>query len=286
MKSARRLWVLTLLLLALGAGLAIWTVLIEPDLVAVTEVPIETPKWPAGRAPLRIVALGDIHAGAPHIDEAKLEAVVTQINALKPDIVVLLGDYVIHGVLGGNFVAPPVTAGILGQLMPTHGTYAVLGNHDWWLDGPAVRRALEAAGIVVLDDQAAPVDHPDGTFWIAGLADDMTRAPNPRRVVERLPSGDPVIAIAHNPAVFAEVPHRVALTLAAHSHGGQVSLPVYGPPIVPGRAPRRHAYGHIHEDDKDLYVTSGLGTSILPVRFNVPPEIAVVTLMSLSSNSK
>ena len=278
MTPARLLWGLALFLFVLGTGLAVWGFLIEPGWVKRTEVTIETAKWPAGRGPLTIVALGDLHVGAPHVGPAELAEVVERVNQIAPDIVVLLGDYVIHGVLMGQYVEPAVTAQILSQLQPRYGTYAVLGNHDWWQDGPGIRALFEGAGITVLDDQAVPVDHPEGPLWIAGLADDMTRNPNPRRVIGPLPAGEPVIAIAHNPAVFPDVPHRVVLTLAAHSHGGQVYLPFYGAPITPGRAPKRHAYGHIYEDDKDLYVTSGLGTSIIPVRLNMRPEFAVVRL--------
>jgi predicted MPP superfamily phosphohydrolase len=283
MISIRGLRGLFLLPLFLGAGLAVWGFLIEPGLLRVTEVSIETSKWPTDRRPLRIVALGDLHIGAPHTDARKLDQVVTEINRLEPDIVVLLGDYVIHGVLFGSFVEPAVTARGLARLTPKLGTFAVLGNHDWWLDGPGIRALFEDAGIIVLDDETAPVDRPDGRFWIAGVADDMTRDPDPRRVVGQIPQDAPVIAIAHDPAVFPDVPHRVAVTLAAHTHGGQVYLPFYGAPILPGRAPRRHAYGHIHENDKDLYVTSGLGTSIIPVRLNMPPEIALITLSGLGA---
>ena len=215
-----------------------------------------------------------------HVHPAKdfRDLLYRTVNGLEPDIVMLLGDYVIQGVLGGRFVPPEATARSLAALAPVHGTYAVLGNHDWWHDGGQVRRALESAGIAVLDDQAVRLELPDGPLWIAGLADDMTQSPNPRRVIRPLPRDEPVVAIAHDPAVFPDVPHRVVVTLAGHTHGGQVYIPFYGAPVIPGRAPRRYAYGHIYEDDKDLYVSSGLGTSILPVRFNMPPEIAVITL--------
>ncbi|MEM7226276.1 MAG: metallophosphoesterase [Pseudomonadota bacterium] len=279
-RTARKsLLALALSALLLGTGLGAWSFLIEPDLVTVTEVPLETSKWPAGRAPLKIVALADLHTGAPHVDVAKLDEVVAEINGLEPDIVVLLGDYVIQGVLGGRFVAPEETARSLAALAPAQGTYAVLGNHDWWHDGDQVRAALESAGIVVLDDQAVRLALPDGPIWIAGIADDMTQNPNPRRVIRPIPKDEPVIAIAHDPAVFPDVPQRVVVTLAGHTHGGQVYIPFYGAPVIPGRAPRRYAYGHIRENGKDLYVSSGLGTSILPVRFNMPPEIAVITLV-------
>ena len=283
MLSFRLLRRLLLGLIALGACLAVWAFLIEPDLLRVTEMTVETAKWPAERESLRIAALGDLHTGAPHIDREKLEDAVAAINRLEPEIVVLLGDYVIQGVLFGEFIDPAVTAEILAGLRPKYGSYAVLGNHDWWYDGVAIGRLLEEAGIAVLENEAARVDSPAGAFWIAGIADDMTRSPDPRGTFTQIPAGEAVIAITHDPAVFPDVPIRTALTLAGHTHGGQVYLPLYGAPIVPGSAPRRYAYGHIRENGKDLYVTAGLGTSILPLRFNMPPEIALITLKGLES---
>jgi len=93
-----------------------------------------------------------------------------------------------------------------------------------------------------------------------------------------VPNGEPVIVLAHDPVVFFDVPARAVVTLAGHMHGGQVYLPWIGAPITPGRAPRRFAYGHIRESGKQLYVTAGLGTSILPLRFNMPPEVVFLTL--------
>jgi predicted MPP superfamily phosphohydrolase len=267
-----------LLVLGLGLAAAVWGFLIEPGRVRLTELRIETARWPAGRPPLRIAVLGCLHVGAPHIDLDTLDEVIRRINGLEPDLVVLLGDFVIHGVPFGDFVAPEATAGGLARLSARHGVFAVLGNHDWWLDGPRVRRALEGAGIVVLDNEAQVRDLPEGPLWLAGLADDTTRLPDAPGTLAGVPADEPVVVLAHDPAVFFDVPARAVATLTAHTHGGQVYLPFFGALITPGRAPRRFAYGHIREDGKDLYVTAGLGTSILPVRFNMPPEIALVTI--------
>ena len=264
--------------LSIGVAAGVWGFLIEPGLVVTREVRIETAGWQEGRATLRVAVLGDLHVGAPHWGIEALDDVVARVNALEPDVVVLLGDYVIHGVLFGNFVEPSATARSLSSLTPRYGVVAVLGNHDWWYDGPGIRAALESAGIVVLENQSHAIATPEGRVWFAGIADDMTRSPDPVATVAAVPEGEPVIAIAHDPVVVFDMPDRVAVTLAAHMHGGQVYLPVIGALITPGRGPRRLAYGHIREDGKDLYVTSGLGTSIIPVRFNMPPEIVLVTL--------
>jgi len=279
--KAKRWWRgVALSLLVLSGGLATWAFGIEPGLLTVRTVEVVSPLWPGGRPPLRIAVIGDLHSGAPHTGLDKINEVVDRINALKPDLILLLGDYVIHGVVWGRFVSPERTADRLKRLRARHGVFAVLGNHDWWLDGPRVEKALTQAGIPVLENQALPVDLPSGRVWLAGIADDTTRDPQPARTLARLPSGEPVIVFTHDPAIFPDVPARAVLTLASHTHGGQVFLPWVGALISPGRAPLRHAYGLIRELGKTMYVTSGIGTSILPIRFNMPPEIALIRLTS------
>lgn len=278
MRRSKRLIVVAALLCGLALTAAAWAILIEPGLVRLREVRIVTERWPAGKAPLRIAVLSDLHVGAPHIDLAKLDEVVAQVNAQQPDLVVLLGDYVIHGVPFGRFVEPAATARSLAALRSRHGTFAVLGNHDWWYDGPGIRRAFESHGIVALDNEVQALSLPDGRLWLAGLADDTTGQPDALGTLAGVPEDEPVIVLAHDPVVFFDVPARAVVTLAGHMHGGQVYLPWIGALITPGRAPRRFAYGHVREAGKHLYVTAGLGTSILPLRFNMPPEIVFLTL--------
>ena len=261
----------------LAALLAVWAIAIEPGRVRVRARDIALPAAPALRG-LRIAALGDIHTGAPHIDPAKLRAIVADVNAARPDVVVLLGDYVIHGIVGGRFVEPEETAAILGGLRAPGGVIAVLGNHDWWLDGERVRRALLSHSIVVLENTAHPVDAGGRRFWMAGLADLWTRTADIEAALRSVPAGAPVILLTHSPDLFPDVPARVALTLAAHTHGGQVRLPPFGPLVVPSAYGARYASGHIVEGGRHLFVTTGVGMSILPVRFAVPPEVALLTL--------
>ena len=157
--------------------------------------------------------------------------------------------------------------------------WAVLGNHDWWLDGPAIRAELERHGIRVLDNDAAPIDPPT-SLWLAGVADYWEGKPDVHLALEHVPPDATVIVFTHNPDVFPEMPARVALSIAGHTHGGQVRLPLLGRPIVPSRFGERYAAGHIVEQGRDFFVSTGLGTSILPVRFGVPPEISVLRLQA------
>ena len=262
--------------------LAIWGFLIEPGLLLVRHVTIETAKWPAALPPLRMVAVADIHAGAPYVDAAKLDRIVAEVNAQNPDVVLLLGDYVIQRVLFGTPMPPETIAGHLGGLRAKHGVFAVLGNHDWYDDGQRVWRAFESAGIPVLENRAVPLPGSDDRIWLAGIADDSTRHPDPAGTFRPIPVEAAVVALTHDPAVFPDIPARAALTLAGHTHGGQVSIPFWGVLFIPGRSPLRYAHGHIAENGNDLYVTSGIGTTALPVRFDAPPEIVVITLRAPS----
>jgi len=263
---------------AIGLAVGLYGVFVEPGRLVVRSINVEVATWPRSHRPLRIAFLTDLHVGAPHIDLARLKEVVRRTNAAKPDLVLLGGDYVIHGVVGGRFVAPKPIAQMLANLSAKHGVVAVLGNHDWWHDGHAIRRAFESVGIKVLDNQALAIRNGGQTVWIAGIADDLTRNPDAAGVFSRISGADPIIALMHDPATFPDIPKRAAMIFAGHMHGGQVYLPFLGALITPGRAPSRHAYGLIREKGRIMYVGAGIGTSIIPIRLNMPPEIAIVTV--------
>jgi predicted MPP superfamily phosphohydrolase len=274
---------LAALICIVGMAVGAYGVFVEPGRLVVRSLAVESGAWPASHRPLRIAFLVDLHVGAPHISLEKLRTIVRCTNALRPDLVLLGGDYVIDGVVGGNFVAPGPIAKALAGLSATNGIVAVLGNHDWWNDRNIIRRAFEGVGIKVLENQALAIRHEGQTVWIAGIADDTTRTPDPVGVLSKINGSEPIIVVTHDPAIFPDVPKRAAMIFAGHSHGGQVYLPVVGALITPGRAPRRHAYGLIREDGRVMYVSGGIGTSIIPIRINMPPEIAIVTVRGISS---
>ncbi len=256
----------------------VWGFLIEPSRLVVHATTLSLPAWPRALDGTRIALLSDIHAGAPFIREEKLAAIVAETNGATPDLILLAGDFVVGHEPMSRPIEPEVIARGLSGLRARLGVYAVLGNHDEWEDGPRMRRALEAEGIHVLDNEVAEIRDRGASIWIAGLADYMTREQQIAATVAR--AGDLVIALTHEPDSFPEVPARVALTLAGHTHGGQVALPLFGALVVPSRYGTRYAAGHVVEGGKHLFVTSGIGTSILPVRFGVTPEIALLTLVA------
>lgn len=256
-----------------------WAFWFEPASLTVVEESLEIP-WPAPK-PLRIAVLTDLHVGSPFNGLSKLQDVVDRTNAVRPDLICILGDLVIQGVAGGRFVAPEAIGAELGRLKAPAGVVAVLGNHDAWLDHGRVGKALADRGIRLVEDTAIKVDTAAGEVWIAGVSDFWTGRHDVAAAMAAVPNDRaPVILLTHNPDIFPQVPRRVGVTLAGHTHGGQVALPFVGRPIVPSRYGERYAAGHVVEDGRHLFVATGVGTSILPVRFRVPPAIAVLTLMA------
>lgn len=282
---------------ALGASGAAYAVEIEPKFRLVhTNWHIPHPHWPSGRPALRITVLTDIHASDPYMSVARIEKIVASANALGSDLIVLLGDFVAGGMRympGGAPVPIADWAPALGQLKAPLGVFAIFGNHDWWSNVWEVRDGLQKYGIRTMENDAVRLGAEGGRFWLAGLGDQLAlHTPGGYKGVDDLPGtlaqiddGEPAILLAHEPDIFVKVPERVTLTLSGHTHGGQVWLPFLGRPVIPSHYGQRFAYGHIVEGGRHLIVSSGLGVTGLPIRFMVPPEIAVVTLTSTAATA-
>jgi uncharacterized protein len=230
---------------------------------------LRLPAWPHDGFTVALVS--DLHTGAPGIDLDTVERVVALVDEADPDLVALLGDFVDPTVLGGERVAPELVADRLRALRAP--AYAVLGNHDWDHEGPRVRHALRGAGITLLENAALEL-RPG--LWLAGVADATTRVPRVDEALRDVPEGAATLLLAHDPDVFPLVPPRVSLTLAGHTHGGQVHLPVLWRLWTPGR----YRAGHVVEEGRHLYVSRGIGYSRVPVRWRAPSEIPVLTLRS------
>jgi uncharacterized protein len=277
--SLKRLKIFLLATAALVAVMSLWAFWWEPASLHIIQECVAV-KWTAPR-PLRAALLTDLHVGSPFNGVDRLHEIVKRTNAAAPDVVFILGDLVVQGVVGGSFVAPEDIARELGRLRAPSGIFAVLGNHDVWLGAQRVQTALTSVGIVVLEDQAVNVETPAGIIRVAGVGDMWTRPHNVRAATRGASDSQfPLLVLTHNPDIFPEIPPSVTLTLAGHTHGGQVRLPLIGAPVVPSRYGQRFAAGHIIEGGRHLYVATGIGTSILPVRFGVPPSIVVLTIGS------
>ncbi len=244
-------------------------------------------RWPAGAPPLRIGVITDIHAVRPWMTPHRISGIVERMNELKPEIIVLLGDYV--NALRRSYYTETVPVAewvaALKRLEAPLGVYAILGNHDWWAgEVPLIRKAFYKSGIHLLENNALKLTRGNEEFWLAGLGDQLAYhsrgADDLEGTLSQITGNAPTILLAHEPDIFDRVPQSVSLTLAGHTHGGQVYIPFIGRPAynVYGFRNSRLAYGHIQEHGRQMVVSSGLGLSNLPVRFLVPPEIAIVTL--------
>lgn len=260
-------------LFAASLALAVDAVWIEPARLVVNRKELQVPRWPQDLSGLRVALLSDLHVGSLHWDIPRLAELVQRTNAEQPDLILLAGDY-----LHTPRVPIEPIAAELGKLRAPLGVLAVLGNHDWWNDGPKTRAALEARGVRVLDDEALRIDTPRGSFCVLGLRDEYVRQRSAAQELDLALPGLPLLVLVHEPDVFADLDQRALLTMAGHTHGGQVDLPLLGRLIVPSRFGSRYAAGEIVDNGRMLFVTTGVGTSIIPVRFRVPPEIALLTL--------
>lgn len=277
-QSLRRNLRITLaIFLAVVVSCLVWGFFIEPNRLSVRFETIQIQTWPAELSGLHIAIIGDIHTGGPFIDDNKLARIVELTNQQKPDLIVLLGDYMSPDSWHSHRVEPEITAAHLQSLRAPLGVFAVLGNHDWWYNGGKVRRALEERGIRVLENDVVEIKWRASSFWLAGLSDLWTRPQHIEQTLARIPAGAPTIALTHNPNIFPRLPPSVPLLLAAHTHGGQIKLPLIDTPLVTSRL-GKYTAGHVFENGHHMFITTGIGTSILPMRFRVTPEIVILTV--------
>ena len=182
------------------------------------------------------------------------------------------------GVFGGTPVPVETIVAHLKRLSAPMGVFAVLGNHDRWLDAERIAAAFEDSGIPVVDDRHVMLKRNGVPLYLAGISDFFSGPYDIGTALAGIPAGAHAICFTHAPDVFPLLPSTCALTIAGHTHGGQVRLPFFGRPIVPSHYGQRYAAGLVHEDGKYLFVSTGIGTSIIPVRFGVPPEVSVVEI--------
>lgn len=255
-------------------GVLLYGLVIEPMRLVVRETAITLPAWPVEFRDMRVTVFSDLHVGPPHITLARLRGIVEEANATEADLILMPGDFV-ETPLGWRMAEPEEIAAELKRLRAKAGVFATLGNHDWWYDAARVRQAFEKEGIRVLDNQAVKIEHQGRAFWLAGFADKWAGHPNVEETLKQISDDAPVIAFTHNPDLFPSIPARVALTIAGHTHGGQIWLPFIGRPVI---SDDPYPIGHIVEGGRHLFVTPGIGTSIFPVRFGAPPEISSLTI--------
>jgi predicted MPP superfamily phosphohydrolase len=234
---------------------------------------VHLPDWPNGQAPLRVLLLSDIHIGNAAMDPARLTRIVDQANALKPDLVVIAGDFV-HGLdeRDGRIYAAQLVAP-LSRLHAPLGVVAVAGNHDYWAAHDSLAPALQRTGVALLANAATR----RGPLAIGGIADGNKSHEDvvaTMAALDRLPGVR--LVIGHYPDLSPNLPASVHLMLAGHTHCGQIVLPYYGPLSRIARA--RYACGWVRDPGRLTLTTAGLGTSLLPLRLGAWPDMWLLTL--------
>lgn len=267
----------TLVALLLAAGLTFYGGVIETARLVERDHVLPLSNWPAQCDGLRIDVVTDTHTGSPRNGVDKLDRLVRRLIDSDAPVVLMAGDYVILSVLLGEYVPPEVIAEHLKPLTARKRVYAVLGNHDWWKNGPDISAKFSAAGVQMIDNRAVPVAVGQCRFWLAGLGDLMEGRPDVAGTYAKVPAGAPVIALTHEPDLWPQIPTRTALTVAGHTHGGQIyPLPLRSPGHFIAHSNTLN--GWIEDHGRTLFVSPGVGTSIIPVRLGVPPEISRLTL--------
>jgi predicted MPP superfamily phosphohydrolase len=241
----------------------------EANSLSLERVNIELKRLPKKLDGFRVIHLSDIHH-SPFTGIEHIERVVKVANRLHPDLIVLTGDYVSHHT---EYVAP--VAELLGRLNAPYGVHACLGNHDHWTDADLVIRHFRDEGINLLVNEGFRLEAEGGAFWLAGVDDHMVgKTDVPAALLGSFPD-EMKMLLAHNPIIFREAArYGVDLTLSGHTHGGQIRVRDTEKNIIP----RRRKAGLHRNRGSQLYITRGIGTVVVPVRYQCPPEISLLEL--------
>lgn len=263
MKKFLKYWILILIILLLG----IYSIFVEPNMINVIHYSIKDEQLSG----IKVVFVTDFHIKP--FEKKRLERIVDMVNSQNPDIVLSVGDFVC-GHLKSTTMPIEDIAKTLGKIYSKSGFYTVLGNHDAWYGNKRITKALQKNKITVLNNSNIKTVIKNKSLYIAGVEDMMWGNPD----LDRAFAGtkNPIIFLTHTPDMFPELEQNVNLTLAGHTHGGQIRIPLIGPIFTASKYGDKYAKGLIEKDGRKLIVSTGLGTSILPLRFNCRPEIVVI----------
>jgi len=275
-------------LAAAGTAVAGTVGFIESDRPQLTRVDVRLRRLPHEFDGFTIAQLSDFHY-EEYFSIVPIRKGVELVNGLRPDLIVLTGDYVTVPI--GDYRRSTAyrfaknsgpCAALVSELKTAFGIFAVLGNHDGASNPSYVSSALEAHGIPVLTNRSVPLERGKARIWLAGVDDVLEGRPDLGAALSKIPAGDVTILLAHEPDFADQVIFApVDLQLAGHSHGGQIWIPGIGAPWLPQLA-RKYPRGLYEIGKLQLYTNLGIGTIRVPVRLNCPPEVTLITLRSIA----
>lgn len=282
MRAGRKVWLALLALVVLALGFTIWLISNASAMPVVRRTEVVLP-FPAGtpRRPVTVALLTDTHLSGPDNSPSRMARIVAQINALKPDLILLGGDYIGDDKGLGTYDGRTSIAAFAGLRAPL-GVVAVLGNHDSRSRHNQValsawdwQIAFARMGITLLQNGAVR----RGPIAVGGIKDIYTRRIDlPGTLAAMRWVGGAPVLLSHGPDVFPLLPDAPALVLVGHTHCGQMALPFVGVTYVPSKYGTRYACGLYREGDKTMIVAGGVGTSGMPFRMLAPPDIWLITI--------
>lgn len=247
--------------------------IIAPRKFNITSIDIPIKDLPEGLNHLKILHLTDIHAG-DYIRHKYIEKIVTISNSLSPDITVITGDFSETDNTDIDWCAEA-----LSKLSAKYGLYGVLGNHDMWNGADLISQTLSKKQINILRNEHTRIPINGNDLYLAGIDDYKNGNHDINSAMKDIPKDAITIMLSHNPdSVEILADHKIDLMLCGHMHGGQWNLPIIGPPRIPSKFGKKHAWGLSHCKNTQIYTSNGIGTTFIPLRINCPPEITLLTL--------
>lgn len=264
------------------SGVGYYSALVEPGTCSVEIIPLTLERLSASFSGLRVAQISDIHMGG-WMNLERFQQVADLILAEKPDVLLITGDFLLgREVTDGTEQAIEDLTKVLSPLAASIPSFAVLGNHDYWIDAQAIRRMLASSGVADLTNTVFTLTRGGDKLHLCGVDDIWEGNVRLEDVTAQLEDNHAAILLAHEPdyADISAATGKFDLQISGHTHGGQVAIPWVGPPILPYLGQKYHT-GLYKVRDMFQYTTRGVGMARLPFRFNCPPE---VTLFILNGN--
>lgn len=249
----------------------------ESRWIKITEIEINSADVPDSFNGTQIVFISDIHLG-PYLSSRRLSGIVNRINEIKPEMIILGGDYVHYR---SKYIEPVFKE--LGKLRANLGVYAGLGNHDHYAGADLTRKAMVKYGYNIIDNQSFWVKKGADSIKIGGVGDLQEDIQVPENTLKGLKNSDFAILVSHQPDYIENLnADLIDLTLSGHTHGGQITFFGWWAPILPSNFGQKYRYGLVGSGKMKSYISSGVGTVLVPFRFFCRPEIVVIRLRKIA----